>query len=169
MDSAKLNDWMQVVGIFAVVVSLLFVGLQMRQSQSIAMSEGALANAANSIDKNAAIRENSDIWLRGNAGEELDEDDEIVFQSVVRAALVADFMEITRLRRVGADDIADTLTADFSSFLFEHPGARKTWTEDRQTATKYRSLLVPGHYITDDEFSETVKSHLEQLDQLQDR
>ena len=38
MDSTKLNDWMQVVGIFAVVASLIFVGLQMKQSQEIAVA-----------------------------------------------------------------------------------------------------------------------------------
>ena len=38
MDSAKLNDWMQVVGIFAVVVSLMFVGFQLKQSQDIAIA-----------------------------------------------------------------------------------------------------------------------------------
>jgi len=36
VESAKLNDWMQVIGIFAVVASLIFVGLQMRQEQEIA-------------------------------------------------------------------------------------------------------------------------------------
>jgi hypothetical protein len=39
MNSAKLNDWMQVVGIFALVASLVFVGLQMRQSQEIAIAD----------------------------------------------------------------------------------------------------------------------------------
>ena len=38
MDSAKLNEWMQVVGIFAVVVSLIFVGFQLKQSQDIAIA-----------------------------------------------------------------------------------------------------------------------------------
>ena len=38
MDSSKLNDWMQVVGIFAVVISLLFVGYQLKQSQDIAIA-----------------------------------------------------------------------------------------------------------------------------------
>jgi hypothetical protein len=38
MDSAKLNDWMQVIGIFAVVVSLVFVGFQLKQSQEIAVA-----------------------------------------------------------------------------------------------------------------------------------
>jgi len=36
LDSAKLNDWMQVIGIFALVASLIFVGLQLRQEHEIA-------------------------------------------------------------------------------------------------------------------------------------
>ena len=38
MNSDKINDWMQVIGIFAVVVSLLFVGYQLKQSQDIAIA-----------------------------------------------------------------------------------------------------------------------------------
>ena len=45
MDSAKLNDWMQVVGIFALVASLVFVGLQMKQSQEIAIADQYQARA----------------------------------------------------------------------------------------------------------------------------
>ena len=38
MNSVKLNDRLQVIGIFAVVASLIFVGLQMRQDQQIAIA-----------------------------------------------------------------------------------------------------------------------------------
>ena len=38
MNSAKLNDWMQVAGIFALVASLIFVGMQMKQEQEIAIA-----------------------------------------------------------------------------------------------------------------------------------
>ncbi len=38
MDLAKLNDWLQIVGIFAVVASLVFVGLQLKQAQDIAIA-----------------------------------------------------------------------------------------------------------------------------------
>ena len=37
MGSVKLNDWLQVVGLFALVGSLVFVGLQMRQTHEIAL------------------------------------------------------------------------------------------------------------------------------------
>ncbi len=50
MDSAKLSDWMQVLGIFAVVVSLIFVGLEMRQSQRIALSAAYQARADSSMN-----------------------------------------------------------------------------------------------------------------------
>ena len=51
MDSAKLNDWMQVVGIFSVVASLIFVGLQMKQTQEIALASAYQERATSSIDR----------------------------------------------------------------------------------------------------------------------
>jgi hypothetical protein len=54
MDSAKLNDWLQVVGMFAVVASLIFVGLHMRQDHEIALSGIYQARAQMTIDINLA-------------------------------------------------------------------------------------------------------------------
>jgi hypothetical protein len=39
MNSTKLNDWLEIVGIFAVVASLIFVGLELRQTHLIAMAQ----------------------------------------------------------------------------------------------------------------------------------
>lgn len=50
MDSSKLNDWMQVAGIFALVASLIFVGLQMKQSQDIAIASQYHDRAALSVE-----------------------------------------------------------------------------------------------------------------------
>lgn len=38
MSSSKLNDWLQVIGLFGVIASLVFVGLQMMQDREIALS-----------------------------------------------------------------------------------------------------------------------------------
>lgn len=38
MAMAELDDWLQIVGIFAVVASLVFVGLQLKQTQEIAIA-----------------------------------------------------------------------------------------------------------------------------------
>ena len=58
MDAGKLNDWMQVLGIFALVASLIFVGLQLRQSQEIALSETHTARAGKIIDQILSVSEN---------------------------------------------------------------------------------------------------------------
>ncbi len=50
MDSAKLNEWMQVIGIFALVASLVFVGLQIKQTHEIALSESYQSRAATVIE-----------------------------------------------------------------------------------------------------------------------
>ena len=66
MDSAKLNDWMQVVGIFAVVASLIFVGLQMKQTHAIALSEIYQERAISSRESSVALASNP-YFLSGSA------------------------------------------------------------------------------------------------------
>ncbi|MCJ7558093.1 MAG: hypothetical protein MUP90_14415 [Gammaproteobacteria bacterium] len=84
MDSEKLNNWMQVVGIFALVGSLIFVGLQMRQEHEIArvmiyqerassVAEVLTATAASPYAMAAAVKSasgdpNQEILIDGFAG-----------------------------------------------------------------------------------------------------
>ncbi len=49
MNSAKLNEWLQVVGLFGVISSLVFVGLQMRQDRDIALSVATQARTETNI------------------------------------------------------------------------------------------------------------------------
>jgi hypothetical protein len=58
VDSRKLHDWMQVVGIFAVVASLLFVGLEMRQSHEISLSQAYQSRVASVVEWNSAFAAN---------------------------------------------------------------------------------------------------------------
>ena len=53
MDSEKINDWLQVIGVFGVIASLVFVGLQLKQSQDIALAAQYHARAAAVMDYRA--------------------------------------------------------------------------------------------------------------------
>lgn len=71
MDSKKLNDWLQVIGLFALVGSLVFVGLQMRQTQEIALSQAYQARAETSMNWMLAQLENDAAlsgWAKMSAG-----------------------------------------------------------------------------------------------------
>ena len=39
MESRRLNDWMQIFALVGVIVSLIFVGLEIRQSREIAIAD----------------------------------------------------------------------------------------------------------------------------------
>ena len=49
MDSAKINDGLQVVRLFGVIASLIFVGLQMKQGREIALSAATQARTETTI------------------------------------------------------------------------------------------------------------------------
>jgi hypothetical protein len=58
MNSSKINDWLQVVGLFGVIASLVFVGLQMRQDREIALSEAYQDRTAISLSLDYDFRNN---------------------------------------------------------------------------------------------------------------
>jgi hypothetical protein len=49
MDSSRLSDWLQVFGLFGVMASLVFVGLQMKQDYEIALAETYSTRTAISV------------------------------------------------------------------------------------------------------------------------
>jgi len=55
VNSQKLNDWLQIVGLFGVIGSLIFVGLQLRQTQAIALSETYQNRAATSVEASVGL------------------------------------------------------------------------------------------------------------------
>lgn len=57
MDSEKLNDWLQILGAAGIIASLVFVGMQLKQSQDIAI-------AAQYQARHDAAAENIRIYLQ---------------------------------------------------------------------------------------------------------
>ncbi len=49
VNTEKLRDWLELMAIFGVIASLIFVGLEMRQSQRIALSAAYQARADSSM------------------------------------------------------------------------------------------------------------------------
>jgi len=58
MKAEKLEDWLQIIALFGVVGSLIFVGLQMKQDREIALSEIWQARTAVLIENTSATASN---------------------------------------------------------------------------------------------------------------
>ena len=66
-------DWrksVEIIGVLALVISLLFVGLQMKQTNEVAFLELDTAMVGTAVDIAELISSNPDVWVKGNAGEE---------------------------------------------------------------------------------------------------
>ena len=128
MDSAKLNDWVQVLGIFALVASLIFVGLQIRQDQEIAIVEAVSHRFDNAEALANLVQENSFIWIKGLDGEELSTEDLAVFTSITN--VVEEYYRQTyiRFQRIGPFS-PEVAAQEYAYVLYHRPVLRRYFEE----------------------------------------
>jgi hypothetical protein len=85
MKSAEVSDWLQVAGLAGVIISLVFVGLQLKQDRQFALSE-AMTDAAESSKYWAELLAgNAEVWSKGIVGEELTDAETQVFDALADA------------------------------------------------------------------------------------
>lgn len=162
MDSTKLNDWMQVVGIFAVVASLIFLGLQMRQTQDIALTESGWNRMLAEIETRRNFKEFPDIWAKGNAGEELNPSEAAIYRALIRDLNALEFFKYYNATILDHPGAADAARWDMAGFLYENPGARREWELLRDEIRRYRGPHVTGQYRNF--FEEAIRADLAVLE-----
>lgn len=162
MDSSKLNDWMQVFGIFALVASLIFVGFQIRQERSIALVESMATRADNVSGLADMIGNNPALWMRGLDGDELSEEERVTFHAMVEAVESQFVSLFRRYRNIGGGPPSNSPTGTYAFALYMHSGLREAWAS-QLTYTESRDSALgvdgSGRY-----FREEVNSHLARFD-----
>src|SRR5210317_838447 len=81
------RNWKEIVemaGIAAILVSLVFVGMQLQQTQAVAIAEMDANDLANLIEESNLIIENADVWVRGNADEELTPVESVIYERLIQ-------------------------------------------------------------------------------------
>lgn len=143
----KINpDWRSMaefVGISAVVLSLVFVGFQMRQTNDVAFMELDATMVGIKVDIADLVAANSELWVTGNAGRELNAVESVVYAELISAVNTRWVVLESHASRLGRDDIADLIRRDWAGFLHQNPGARRVWLSQEETLIKYRRLLAP--------------------------
>jgi len=149
LNTTNWKDIGELIGIAAIVASLIFVGLQMRQSQRIAIGEGYLTLLSSHVEIRSDITDHVSVWTRGAAGDELSEEDAAVFKILVgqiNDARVMTYLQVSELR--GSDN-AKFVVDGFAAFLYHNPGARRVWVAREESFIRNRELLVPDGQYSD--------------------
>lgn len=130
VTTAKLRDWLEVVGLFSVVASLIFVGMQMRQEAAIAATDSVWSRSNAIISLSDLINNNSAVWIAGLRGEELSPEEEAEFQGMAEAVesfYVATFVRFSNFRSVEQGPLAQEAIDDYAFALHAHEGLRRAW------------------------------------------
>jgi len=70
------------LGVFGVIGSLVFVGLELRQDSDINQSQLLSSDQIIALEFERLVQENPIIWFKGLEGSELDENEKIIFNSM---------------------------------------------------------------------------------------
>ena len=142
-------DWTryaELLGMAAVVASLVFVGLELRQSQDIARAEMHASNLANILEVRTARMSNAEIWIKGNANEELTPAEAEIYAQLVYMTNDRFWFAIEQQKLLGLDTWEDLDVANFAGYLHENPAARRVWRSREERLAKYRGMI----YLEDD-------------------
>ena len=161
------TDWKSVaefVGIAAIVASLVFVGMQLRQEQEIAIVD----TYGSVVDSNVAvlslIGENPTVWEKGLLGDELSTSDKIVFSGMVRAVFSRHAQMYIRFARIGPGEPEDVLKG-LAYAIYVFPGLRKQWDADYDFQDHRDAALERPQTTLDFRFE--ANQYLNELDKRQ--
>jgi len=169
----KWRNTAEALGIIAIVGSLIFVGLQLKQSEEIAIREGLNNTLTSLIESRSDYYDNADVWVRGNAGEELTRTELFIYRDLVRLESNRTFYQ-SLWRRVFDPSIESTAEKDFAVFLFQNPGARKVWIDWQSERNKFVDRLRTGADLARTQqsgsvaFRERILTFLTNLEELEE-
>ena len=138
------------LGITAAVASLIFVGLQLKQAQAIAISEMDASLVANMIEENNAVIGNIDIWIRGNSDENLSPAEAEIYSRRVINMNNRFYFIVQQQIHLGLGDDALLDVAEFSGYLYENPSAKRVWRAQEKRLGEYRGMTRPSETVTSD-------------------
>ena len=152
----KNTDWKTVaelIGIAAIVASLIFVGLQLRQDQEIAVSQIYADLDDTRIEWARLVNENNDVWIRGLRGDDLDEREFLQFESVASAWYHMGNGRYIRSRRISLTS-PENVAERTAYFLYGNDGLRNWWNARNAYGLEINGRVPPFSTAVDQILSE---------------
>ena len=160
----KFRDWKEtaeLIGIFAILISLIFVAVQLRQEEELIQLEVRNHMIETYAELNATIIEHADVWLRGNAGDELDAAEREIHKRLVVNYNDWHFHTALIFGEIEPEAVEHVLT-DYAGFLARNPGAYRVWRQREDEINADRTTMNPAETITAD-WIDTLESRIKKI------
>ena len=111
----------EIVGISAIVASLVFVGLELRHSQQVARADRQFQQIERELELSDLIERNVDLIVKLNDGENLTPADEILADRLVRSLWTVHFYSFTQIEMLNAPGGSASIRS-LVTVLHDNPG-----------------------------------------------
>jgi len=166
MKPTSWKDIAELLGIAAIVASLIFVGLELRQSQRIAYAEQEGSQISDFMAVDELISSSAELILKLNRGEELTGVEVIEAERLVLG--IHRMMFFTNQRAFYLDHPSlGAPERGLALILYQNQGLRKLWEVVGARDRRYFEALGGLGTGRVREFRENVSANLETLDQLE--
>ena len=130
----------ELIGLFAILVSLVVVAMQLQQQEELLQLELQNNLLSNSVAVNEKIIDNPDLWVRGNSGEELSAAESAAYESLL-INVNDSFYHTYNIFNEVAPEMANGSVAAFAGFLARNPGAHRVWIDRERQLYADRAAL----------------------------
>lgn len=164
MKSMNWKTTAEFIGIIAIVVSLVFVGLQLQQDRDLTQvsSFGSMTESANALSE--LVQNDSEVWVKGLKGEELTDAETAIFMSLVRAVEARYMNWIVRWQSTGEESFNPAIHArNFAFYVYIYPGLRKA-VENRADIYRKRDAATEERF-QEPPLYEMASTYLKQFDE----
>ena len=156
MNPTRLKDYAELIGIGAIIASLIFIGQQLRLDRQIAMGEAWLQYVDTQLSLSDLIGQNNELWIKGLDGEELTPTDRLRFDEIVRSVEVGFASRFYRSSMGVRAGPADLEALKLAHEMHVHIGLR-------QSVLRYWTRWQ-GYSDGEAPFRTEVKQYLEKFD-----
>ena len=140
------NEWKgvaEIVGISAIVGSLIFVGLQIRQEQNVAVSQIYQTTMAAQVEIHIAMAEHAEVLAKARNVDELSDAERIVVEELIEMWSARAFFETVSARRIDDGDWSGPVNM-FAFLLYNNPGLQQLWLEKLSRKEHFYTQLNQG-------------------------
>jgi len=154
----KNTDWKstaELIGIAAIVASLIFVGLQLKQDRDVAERTVLFSATEARFQWAELVRESSGVWNKGLAGEELTDEERTEFDAL------ASSWELAHYTYYRAQELAfldsSRFVREWALELYTHTGLLEWWRRFQVRMSYTNPAGSSWHVLVDDELERLVK------------
>jgi hypothetical protein len=163
MKSVDWKTYAELVGITAIVASLIFVGLQLRQEQAIAVAALGQSEIEIRAELILGMSEHAVVWDKSNRGEPLTDPEMLIMKGQIDAWFRRAIVGANNRDSLGGS--GKTAGQLFAILLFENPGARDIWKAQQERERDLMRQMGPESAFID-RYADEIHENLKKLDEL---